>query len=101
MGDRQGLRLQNDIVTAYRNFEFHDIYQEGPQFLRGRARRLLSGHHQGPALHHRREQRAAAQAQTAVHHVAQAMVRWIAPILSFTAEEAWKFLPERRTNRCS
>jgi isoleucyl-tRNA synthetase len=33
-------------------------------------------------------------AQTAVHQVAQAMVRWIAPILSFTADEAWKFLPE-------
>ena len=32
-------------------------------------------------------------AQTAVHHVAQAMVRWIAPILSFTAEEVWGFLP--------
>jgi isoleucyl-tRNA synthetase len=28
-----------------------------------------------------------------VHHVAQAMVRWIAPILSFTAEEVWGFLP--------
>ena len=33
-------------------------------------------------------------AQTAVHHLAQAMVRWLAPILSFTAEEAWKFLPD-------
>ncbi len=32
-------------------------------------------------------------AQTAMHHIAHAMVRWLAPILSFTAEEAWGFLP--------
>jgi isoleucyl-tRNA synthetase len=33
-------------------------------------------------------------AQTALWHVAEAMVRWLAPILSFTAEEIWKFLPK-------
>lgn len=32
-------------------------------------------------------------AQTALYHVAQAMSRWIAPVLSFTAEEIWEQLP--------
>jgi isoleucyl-tRNA synthetase len=32
-------------------------------------------------------------AQTAMYHVLQAMVRWIAPVLSFTAEELWQFVP--------
>ncbi|HET7656451.1 MAG TPA: isoleucine--tRNA ligase [Luteimonas sp.] len=32
-------------------------------------------------------------AQTAMYHVAEAMVRWIAPILSFTADEMWSYLP--------
>src|SRR5690606_36857888 len=32
-------------------------------------------------------------AQTAMYHVAEAMVRWIAPILSFTADEMWSHLP--------
>ena len=31
-----------------------------------------------------------------MHHVAEAMIRWLAPILSFTAEEAWKHLPGDR-----
>jgi isoleucyl-tRNA synthetase len=35
-------------------------------------------------------------AQTAVYHIAQSMVRWLAPILSFTAEEIWRFLPGER-----
>src|SRR6185312_3853911 len=34
--------------------------------------------------------------QTALHQVAEAMVRWLAPILSFTAEEIWHFLPGKR-----
>jgi len=32
-------------------------------------------------------------AQTALYHVTEAMLRWMAPILSFTAEEAWEFMP--------
>src|SRR5271170_2004903 len=85
--------LQNDVVTAYRNYEFHKIYQEIHNFcvveLGGfyldiiKDRLYTTGTNSAPRR----------SAQTAVHHVAQAMVRWIAPILSFTAEEAWSFLP--------
>ncbi|MEM1243688.1 MAG: isoleucine--tRNA ligase [Pseudomonadota bacterium] len=32
-------------------------------------------------------------AQTAMYHVLHALVRWIAPILSFTAEEIWRYIP--------
>jgi isoleucyl-tRNA synthetase len=33
-------------------------------------------------------------AQTAVHQIAQALVRLIAPVLVFTAEETWRYLPQ-------
>ncbi|MCD9126581.1 isoleucine--tRNA ligase [Luteimonas fraxinea] len=32
-------------------------------------------------------------AQTAMYHIAEAFTRWIAPVLSFTAEELWSHLP--------
>jgi len=32
-------------------------------------------------------------AQSALYHIAHAMVRWIVPVLSFTAEEVWQYLP--------
>lgn len=35
-------------------------------------------------------------AQTALYHVIEAMSRWIAPVLSFTAEEIWQLLPGAR-----
>jgi len=38
-------------------------------------------------------------AQTAMYHIAEAFTRWIAPILSFTADELWGYLPgERKDN---
>ncbi|HEY1314557.1 MAG TPA: isoleucine--tRNA ligase [Steroidobacteraceae bacterium] len=88
--------LQNDVVTAYRNYEFHAIYQKIHNFcvveLGGfyldiiKDRLYTTGASSAPRR----------SAQTAMHHVAQAMVRWLAPILSFTAEEAWGFLPDAR-----
>jgi isoleucyl-tRNA synthetase len=85
--------LQNDVVTAYRNYEFHKIYQEIHNFcvveLGGfyldiiKDRLYTTGAQSAPRR----------SAQTALNHLAQAMVRWLAPILSFTAEEAWTHLP--------
>jgi len=34
-------------------------------------------------------------AQTALYHIVQALVRWMAPILSFTADEIWACLPNQ------
>jgi isoleucyl-tRNA synthetase len=88
--------LQNDVVTAYRNYEFHAIYQKIHNFcvveLGGfyldiiKDRLYTTGANSAPRR----------SAQTATYHVAEAMVRWLAPILSFTAEEAWKHLPGQR-----
>ena len=36
-------------------------------------------------------------AQTALYHLSEAFVRWIAPILSFTADEIWGHMPGDRS----
>jgi isoleucyl-tRNA synthetase len=88
--------LQNDVVTAFRNYEFHNIYQKIHNFcvveLGGFYLDIIKDrlYTTGAASVPRRS------AQTATYHVAAAMVRWLAPILSFTAEEAWSFLPGAR-----
>ena len=35
-------------------------------------------------------------AQTAMYHIGEALARWMAPVLSFTAEEIWEHLPGAR-----
>ena len=34
--------------------------------------------------------------QTALYHISEALVRWIAPILAFTSDEIWQYLPGER-----
>ena len=31
-------------------------------------------------------------AQTAMHHILQAMIRWMAPIMTYTADEIWRLI---------
>jgi isoleucyl-tRNA synthetase len=92
---RRAQALQGEIVTAYRDFQFHVVYQRVHNFcvndLGGLYLDVLKDRmYTTPATG-----RARRSAQTAMHHILQAMVRWIAPILSFTAEEIWQVLPGR------
>jgi isoleucyl-tRNA synthetase len=88
--------LQNDVVTAFRNYEFHSIYQEVHNFcvveLGGFYLDILKDRLYTTGA----ESRPRRSAQTALYHLADAMVRWLAPILSFTAEEVWGFMPGER-----
>jgi len=88
--------LQAALIDAYASYEFHQIYQRvhnfcvvdmGGLFLDVIKDRLYTT----PADSHARR-----SAQTAMYHIAEAMVRWLAPILSFTAEEIWAVMPGER-----
>jgi isoleucyl-tRNA synthetase len=39
------------------------------------------------------ESRGRRSAQTALYHIVNAFVRWMAPIMTFTAEEIWQYIP--------
>ncbi len=88
--------LQDEVVRAYERYEFHQIYHKvhnfcvvemGGFYLDVIKDRLYTT----PAAGVPRR-----SAQTAMYHIAEAMVRWLAPILSFTAEEIWQELPGER-----
>jgi len=90
--------LQNEVVTAYRNYEFHKIYQEVHNFCVVEMGGFYLDIVKDRMYTTRTESLPRRSAQTAMFHVAEAMVRWLAPILSFTAEEAWGFLPGERND---
>ena len=85
--------LQAEIVDAYRKYSFHLIYQKVHNFcivdLGGFYLDVLKDR----MYTTRTDSRARRSAQTAMYHIVEAMVRWLAPVLSFTAEEIWRFLP--------
>jgi isoleucyl-tRNA synthetase len=80
------------VVAAYERYEFHVVMQ----LLQGFCTEELGGFYLdvlkdrlytcGAASHARRS------AQSALHHITQQLVRLMAPILSFTAEEIWSTL---------
>jgi isoleucyl-tRNA synthetase len=92
----RALRLQEEIVEAYRSYQFHLIYQKVHNFcvvdLGGFYLDVIKDRQyttQSDGLPRR-------SCQTALYHIAEAMARWLAPVLSFTADEIWGFIPGTR-----
>ncbi len=90
-------QLQKDIIGHYQVYEFHPVVAKlqlfcsedlGGFYLDVLKDRLYTT---APKSLARRS------AQTALHQITQALLRWMAPFLSFTAEEAWKIVGKSET----
>jgi isoleucyl-tRNA synthetase len=88
--------LQRRIQSAYERFEFHRVYHDLHNFCVGDMGGFYLDVLKDRLYTTQPDSLARRSAQTVLHHLAEAMVRWIAPILSFTAEEIWRELPGAR-----
>lgn len=89
-------RLQDEITQAYDEYRFHNVYQKVHNFCVQelgsfyldiiKDRQYTTGADSLPRR----------SCQTALYHIAEALVRWIAPILVFTADEIWPLIPGER-----
>jgi len=90
-------KLQKEIVSAYESYNFHAIYQAVTHFCSVELGAFYLDVIKDRQYTCQTEGLPRRSAQTALYHIIEALVRWIAPILSFTAEELWKMLPGERT----
>ena len=86
-------QLEQEVVAAYDRFEFHVVYQKVSQFV---AVELSAIYHD--VVKDRLYTDAANSArrrstQTALHRMIAGLCKMLAPILVFTADEAWEFMP--------
>lgn len=88
--------VQQEVTRAYDDYQYHVIAQRvqhfcsvemGSFYLDVIKDRLYTTQPDSPARR---------SAQTALYHIIEAMVRWLAPILSFTADEIWQEIPGER-----
>jgi isoleucyl-tRNA synthetase len=84
--------LSDRVRGYYDRFEFHRIYHLVNEFAVDLSTGFIDVvkdrlYTSAPSSHGRRS------AQTATWRIAEAMVRLVAPIMSFTADEIWSFLP--------
>jgi isoleucyl-tRNA synthetase len=85
--------LEKEVANAYEAFEFHLVYQKITQFA---AVELSSVYHDlikdrlycDPANSTRRR-----SAQTTLYHLISRLAQMLAPIFSFTTDEAWEHIP--------
>jgi isoleucyl-tRNA synthetase len=90
-------KLETEVIAAYDQYEFHVVYQKLSQFI---AVELSSVYHDvikdrlytDAANSHRRR-----STQTALHRLVTGLCQMLAPILAFTADEAWEFVPCKPT----
>lgn len=90
-------RLQREIIDAYDSYQFHLIYQKLHNFCVNDLGGFYLDVIKDRQYTTRADSRARRSAQTALYHVLEALVRWIAPILSFTADEIWRCMPGERS----
>jgi isoleucyl-tRNA synthetase len=89
-------RLQEQVLQAYENYEFHKIFQLVHNFCAVDMGSFYLDIIKDRQYTTRRNSVPRRSAQTAMYHVVESLARWLAPILSFTAEEIWKHIPGRR-----
>jgi isoleucyl-tRNA synthetase len=86
-------RLQKEIIAAYDDFEFHLIYQLLHQFCVVEMGSFYLDIVKDRQYTTPEDSLARRSTQTAMYHLIEMMTRWFAPILSFTADEIWKYIP--------
>lgn len=89
----QARKLQEEISAAYQTYQFHLVIQKLHNFcvadMGGFYLDIIKDRQYTMA----KDSLGRRSAQTALYHIVQALARWMAPVLSFTAEEIWQYIP--------
>jgi len=86
-------QVQQDIAATYANYDFAAVVQALMNFCSVDLGSLYLDVTKDRLYTMREDSRGRRSAQSAMFRIAEAFVRWIAPILSFTADEMWAYLP--------
>ncbi|MEA9976046.1 MULTISPECIES: isoleucine--tRNA ligase [unclassified Pseudomonas] len=92
----RALLLQRELQEHYGEYRFWNVYSKVHNFcvqeLGGFYLDIIKDRQYTTAA----DSTARRSCQTALFHISEALVRWIAPILAFTADELWQYLPGER-----
>ena len=92
----RALKIQNEIGQAYEDYQFMQVYQKVNNYCALELSAIYLNVLKDRLYTTGRDSLARRSAQTAMYHILESLVRWIAPVLSYTAEEIWKLMPGER-----
>ncbi|CAL4042271.1 Isoleucine--tRNA ligase [Buchnera aphidicola (Phyllaphis fagi)] len=86
--------IQEEIIKLYNNYKFHEVVQKIVKFCSIELGSFYLDIIKDRQYTSKKNSLLRRSCQTAMYYIIQSMVRWITPILSFTADEIWNYLPE-------
>ncbi|ATF54946.1 isoleucine--tRNA ligase [Morganella morganii] len=92
----RALAAQADILKSYEAYDFHEVVQRLMQFCSVEMGSFYLDIIKDRQYTAKSDGLARRSCQTALFHIAEALVRWMAPIMSFTADEIWNVMPGKR-----
>ncbi|NQE77874.1 isoleucine--tRNA ligase [Pantoea ananatis] len=87
---------QADIIASYEHYDFHEVIQRLMQFCSIEMGSFYLDIIKDRQYTAKGDSLARRSCQSALWHIVEALVRWMAPIMSFTADEIWGYLPGDR-----
>ena len=94
----RAFELQQKIADAYSRYDFAEIVQALSNFCSVDLGSLYLDVTKDRLYTMAEDSSGRRSAQSVMYHIAEAFSRWIAPILSFTADEMWRHLPGERAD---
>jgi isoleucyl-tRNA synthetase len=85
--------LDKEVFEAYRRYEFHVVYQKISQFAAVELSAIYHDLVKDRLYTDRANSPRRRSTQSALHHMVRRLCQMLSPILMFTAEEAWEFIP--------
>jgi isoleucyl-tRNA synthetase len=92
----QAYEVQQAVVAAYERYDFPEIVQRVQNFCTNEMGALYLDITKDRLYTMPTESLGRRSAQSAMYRILEALVRWLAPVLSFTAEEIWQHMPGER-----
>jgi len=91
---QQAFDMQQAVLAAYERYDFPEIVARVQNFCTNELGALYLDITKDRLYTMPTDSRGRRSAQSAMYRIAEALVRWLAPVLSFTAEEIWQAMPD-------
>jgi isoleucyl-tRNA synthetase len=94
---QQAYDTQQAVAAAYDRYDFPEIVQRVQNFCTNEMGALYLDITKDRLYTMPENSHGRRSAQSAMYRILEALVRWLAPMLSFTAEEIWQHMPGKRS----
>lgn len=89
--------MQKEIIEAYERYDLLVVMQKMMQFCSIEMGSFYLDIIKDRQYTAKTDSHARRSCQSALYHIAEALTRWMAPVMSFTSQELWESLPGERS----